>query len=128
MAASIEKRIERLEQQRQSYNIEEEAQKELAKRSHSDFMNKFLRYVDSWLENPDKDPSNESIASLFARQAALKWASAATAEEGWAGIQEVLQKIGKASEDDPRWGGPGGHRQWGIEHGLLLSSGEKENA
>jgi len=40
------------------------------------------------LENPHDDPSNESVASLYAGKAALKWAGAPTPEEGWAGIQK----------------------------------------
>jgi len=127
MAASIEKRIERLEQRQQIVAIEDEQRKESSNRSGQDFVNKFLRYVDSWLGNPDKDPSDESIVSLYARKAALKWACAATPEEGCAGIREVLEEIGQAVKEQPRLGGPGGHRQWCIEHGLLLSSEEKGN-
>lgn len=122
MAASMEKRIERLEEQQQRKASEEQERRESSNRSGQDFMNKFLKMVGYWLENPDDDPSNESIASLYARKAALKWASAPTPEEGWQGIQEVLQEIGKAFKEHPRFGGPDGHRQWCIEHGLLEDS------
>jgi hypothetical protein len=127
MAASIEKRIERLEDRQQREASKEQERKESSNRSGQDFMNKFLKMVDYWLEKPDDDPSKESIASLFARKAALKWASAPTTEEGWTGIQEVLDEIGKAFREYPRFGGQQGHRQWCIEHGLLLSPEEKGN-
>jgi len=129
MAASIEKRIERLEEQQQREASEEQERKELSNRSSQDFINKFLKMVDYWLEKPDDDTSleDESFVSLFARKAALKWASAPTPEEGWARIREVLEEIGQAVKEQPRLGGPGGHRQWCIEHGLLLSSEEKGN-
>ena len=124
MAASIEKRIERLEEQQQRQASKEQERKESSNRSGQDFMNKFLKMVDYWLENPDDDTSLEdkSFVSLFARKAALKWASASTPEEGWVGIRDVLQEIGKVVKEHPRLGGPDGHRQWCIEHGLLEDS------
>jgi len=77
MAASIEKRIERLEELRQREASEEQEREKSTNRSIQDFKNKIQRLAEYRLENPSDDPSDESI-----------------------------EEIRKAIEEDPRFGGP----------------------
>jgi hypothetical protein len=69
--------------------------------SSNAFNTRFIKLIDFWLENPESDPSNESVASNFARRISRS----ESREEAEAVVAEMKEWIGKRSgrEDKKQW-------------------------